>query len=127
MSDTSLLDQWRDTAYDRELTKNQLETFWSKYLIKSVFTKTWWMQKQTGCMNFRSGMRFLTRTRKSVFTASRNSPVRSAKTRRSEETIRVRAEAVRNIKNAVDVTHNRSFICGFIFLLSGSAVSAIIS
>ena len=31
MSDKSLLDQWRDTAYDRELTKNQLETFWSKY------------------------------------------------------------------------------------------------
>ena len=33
-----------------------------------------------------------------------------------------RAEAARNIKNAVDVTHNRSFICGFIFWLSGSAV-----
>ena len=31
MSDKSLLDQWRDTAYDRELTKNQRETFWSKY------------------------------------------------------------------------------------------------
>ena len=31
MSDKSLLDQWRDTAYDRELTKNQLETLWSKY------------------------------------------------------------------------------------------------
>ncbi len=31
MSDKSLLDQWRDTAYDRELTKNQLETFWGQY------------------------------------------------------------------------------------------------
>ena len=29
MSDKSLLDQWRDTAYDR-VDKNQLETFWSK-------------------------------------------------------------------------------------------------
>ncbi len=28
---TELLDQWRDTAYDRELTKNQLETFWGQY------------------------------------------------------------------------------------------------
>ena len=32
MSDKSLLDQWRDTAYDRELTKNQLET-----ILEQVF------------------------------------------------------------------------------------------
>ncbi len=27
----SLLDQWRDMAYDRNLSKNELETFWSRY------------------------------------------------------------------------------------------------
>ena len=26
-----LLDQWRDMAYDRNLSKNELETFWSRY------------------------------------------------------------------------------------------------
>ena len=32
MSEKSLLDQWRDMAYDRNLSKNELETFWSKYM-----------------------------------------------------------------------------------------------
>lgn len=31
MSDKSLLEQWRATAYNRELTKNQLESFWGSY------------------------------------------------------------------------------------------------
>lgn len=31
MSDKSLLEQWRTTAYNRELTKNQLEAFWGDY------------------------------------------------------------------------------------------------
>ena len=31
MSEKSLLDQWRDMAYDRNLSKNELETFWSRY------------------------------------------------------------------------------------------------
>ena len=31
MSEKSLLDQWRDMAYDRYLSKNELETFWSRY------------------------------------------------------------------------------------------------
>lgn len=31
MSDKSLLEQWRETAYNRELTKNQLESFWGNY------------------------------------------------------------------------------------------------
>ena len=31
MSDKSLLEQWRETAYNKELTKNQLETFWGNY------------------------------------------------------------------------------------------------
>ncbi len=31
MSEKCLLDQWRDTAYNRELTKDQLERFWSGY------------------------------------------------------------------------------------------------
>lgn len=31
MSDKSLLEQWRETAYNRELSKTQLETFWGRY------------------------------------------------------------------------------------------------
>lgn len=31
MSEKSLLDQWRDTAYNKELTKDQLEAFWGGY------------------------------------------------------------------------------------------------
>ena len=31
MREKSLLDQWRDMAYDRNLSKNELETFWSRY------------------------------------------------------------------------------------------------
>lgn len=31
MSDKSLLEQWKSIAYNRELTKNQLEVFWGNY------------------------------------------------------------------------------------------------
>lgn len=31
MSEKSLLDQWRDTAYNKDLTKEQLESFWANY------------------------------------------------------------------------------------------------
>ena len=31
MSEKSLLEQWRSIAYNRELTKNQLEVFWGNY------------------------------------------------------------------------------------------------
>lgn len=31
MSEKSLLDQWRDVAYDKELTREQLEKFWGAY------------------------------------------------------------------------------------------------
>ena len=31
MSEKSLLDQWRGMAYDRSLSKDQLEKFWGKY------------------------------------------------------------------------------------------------
>ena len=31
MSEKSLLDQWRDRAYDRSLSKDQLERFWGTY------------------------------------------------------------------------------------------------
>ena len=31
MSEKCLLDQWRDMAYDRTLSKEQLESFWGKY------------------------------------------------------------------------------------------------
>lgn len=31
MSDKSLLEQWRDTAYNQEQTKSQMEKFWSGY------------------------------------------------------------------------------------------------
>ena len=31
MSDKSLLEQWRQTAYDQELSKSQLEAFWGTY------------------------------------------------------------------------------------------------
>ena len=30
MSEKCLLDQWRDTAYDKELTREQLENFWGE-------------------------------------------------------------------------------------------------
>ena len=32
MSDKSLLEQWRATAYDQSLSKTELENFWSKYI-----------------------------------------------------------------------------------------------
>ena len=31
MSEKSLLDQWRGIAYDRSLSRDQLEKFWAKY------------------------------------------------------------------------------------------------
>lgn len=31
MSEKSLLDQWRDKAYDKDLSKEQLEQFWGNY------------------------------------------------------------------------------------------------
>ena len=31
MSEKSLLEQWRDKAYDRSLSKDQLEKFWGAY------------------------------------------------------------------------------------------------
>ena len=31
MSEKCLLDQWRDMAYDRTLSKDQLEKFWANY------------------------------------------------------------------------------------------------
>ena len=31
MSEKCLLDQWSDMAYDRSLSKDQLEKFWGKY------------------------------------------------------------------------------------------------
>ena len=41
MSDKSLLEQWRETAYNKELTKNQLETFWGNYFAieKNIYEK----------------------------------------------------------------------------------------
>lgn len=42
---------------------NPIETMTEDTVVSLAFDKerlykTWWMQKQTGCMNFRSGMRF---------------------------------------------------------------------
>ena len=64
------------------------------------------MQKQTGYMNCHSGMLFLMKKRKNSCTVSRNSPVRSAKERKSEEMIHVHAEVVKNIKCAVEEMHS---------------------
>ena len=33
MSEKCLLDQWRDMAYDRSLSKDQLERFWNRYFL----------------------------------------------------------------------------------------------
>ena len=33
MSDKSLLEQWRDTAYNQEQTKGQMEKFWGDYFL----------------------------------------------------------------------------------------------
>lgn len=33
MSEKCLLEQWRDKAYDKELTKEQLQSFWSEYFV----------------------------------------------------------------------------------------------
>ena len=49
---------------------------------------------------------FLTKKRKNSYTVSRNSPVRSAKERKSEEMIHVHAEVVKNIKCAVEEMHS---------------------
>ena len=38
MSEKCLLDQWRDMAYDRNLSKEQLESFWG-----NRFTSSFWM------------------------------------------------------------------------------------
>ena len=45
MSEKCLLDQWRDMAYDRELSKEQLEKFWGRYFsiergIYELFDRT---------------------------------------------------------------------------------------
>ena len=44
--------------------------------------------------------------RNNSYTVSRNSPVRSAKERKSEEMIHVHAEVVKNIKCAVEEMHS---------------------
>lgn len=39
MSEMTLLEQWRKAAYNRELTKNELESFWNEYFLieKSIY------------------------------------------------------------------------------------------
>ena len=41
MSEKSLLEQWRATAYNRELSKDQLERFWGNYfqIEKEIYEK----------------------------------------------------------------------------------------
>ena len=139
MSEKCLLDQWRDMAYDRSLSKDQLEKFWGTYFniekgiyeqlldnpdeevrgtvkelaekygqnVMTCCTRIWWTPRRTGCMSCRSGRRSLTRRQENVCTASRSSPEQSASRRRSEEMIRVLAEAAKNIRSAAEETHNR--------------------
>ena len=147
MSEKCLLDQWRDMAYDRSLSKDQLEKFWGTYFNiekgiyeqlldnpdeevrgtvkelaekygQNVMTMVGFLDGindslkvpnpiETGCMSCRSGRRSLTRRQENVCTASRSSPEQSASRRRSEEMIRVLAEAAKNIRSAAEETHNR--------------------
>ena len=41
MSEKSLLEQWRAAAYNRELSKDQLEKFWGDYfqIEKEIYEK----------------------------------------------------------------------------------------
>ena len=41
MSEKCLLDQWRDMAYDRTMSKDQLEKFWNRYFLieKEIYEK----------------------------------------------------------------------------------------
>lgn len=41
MSDKSLLNQWRDTAYDQNLSKTELENFWGTYFTigKNIYVE----------------------------------------------------------------------------------------
>ena len=129
MSEKCLLDQWRDMAYDRSLSKDQLEKFWGTYfnIEKGIYeqllenpdeevrgtvkerAEKYGQEVMTmvGSMGCRSGRRSLTRRRENVCIVSRSSPERSARQRRSEEMIRARAEAERNTRSAAEEMHNR--------------------
>ena len=162
MSEKCLLDQWRDMAYDRELSKEQLEKFWGRYFsiergiyeqlltepdvevkgtVKELAEK--YGQEVLTMVGFLDGINdslkvpnpietmtedtevnlifdkellyknmidakadWLMKKRKNSCTVSRNSPVRSAKERKSEEMIHVHAEVVKNIKCAVEEMHS---------------------
>ena len=64
------------------------------------------MQKQTGYMNCHSGMLFLTKKRKNSYTVSRNSPVRSAKERKSEA--RIAQYQLDDAKEKIELQVNQS-------------------
>ena len=50
MSDKSLLEQWRATAYDQSLSKTELENFWRRYLCR-----TFKESRRRGSWNFKRG------------------------------------------------------------------------
>ena len=157
MSEKCLLDQWRDMAYDRELSKEQLEKFWGRYFsiergiyeqlltepdvevkgtVKELAEK--YGQEVLTMVGFLDGINDSLKVPNPIetmtedtevnlifdkellyknmidakadwlnsCTVSRNSPVRSAKERKSEEMIHVHAEVVKNIKCAVEEMHS---------------------
>ena len=70
--------------------------------IRKNYIRTWSLQEQTGCTDFRSGIRFLTRTSRRSSTGSRR--IREPSIRRfwCARMIPVLAEAVRNIRGAME-------------------------
>ena len=98
-----------DGINDSLVTANPIETMTEDTEVSLAFGS---MRKRTGCMNFPSGRRSLTRRRGNVSTKSRKLPVRSASRRRSEGTIPVRAAVARNISIAAAETHSK---CRYIF------------
>ena len=167
MSEKCLLDQWRDMAYDRELSKEQLEKFWGRYFSiergiyeqlltepdvevkgtvkelaekygQEVLTMVGFLDGINDSLKVPNPIETMTedtevnlifdkellyknmidakadwlyelpqwKKRKNSYTVSRNSPVRSAKERKSEEMIHVHAEVVKNIKCAVEEMHS---------------------
>ena len=57
-------------------------------------------------MDCRSGMIFLMKKQRNVFTENKNSQEQSVKRKKSEEMIHVHVEVEKNIKNVVDVISN---------------------
>ena len=104
MSDKSLLEQWRATAYDQSLSKTELENFWSKYFTieKDIYVEL----LKNPDEEVRGTLKEVMKKQRNVFTENKNSQEQSVKRKKLEEMIHVHVEVEKNIKNVVDVISN---------------------